>query len=488
MSALLIFPVQAEGPHQEGPDQGLSPVGASTLGDLVWYDANINGIQDDGPTAGLDDVIINLYRDDGDAIFEPNGDDGSPYKVARTGDDSSTSSVEHGWYDFINIPAEGVIYWVSIAESNFEPGGTLEHYVYTGHLGVSSYSGDEPRLVYLADAVVDYNDADFGFTKAEIELIVTAGDAADGQALAVATNEKVTLTYKLTNVGDTYLANAKITSDNGTPDDDSDDTLICTISKPLAPNDSETCTSEETIDHDITINAKATANPVTSSGSDLPGNDAQASDDATIVLNRIAIGNRVWDDASGSPFNRLNGKMDSDERGIGGVTVQLYRDNGDGHCDPATDNKVAETSTDPRGYYTFLNVAPGSYCVAIPSNIIDAILGKAKITKSDNHHPDSSDEMDSQGNDGILQGNFYITNIFDATPNGQQHTTDLGDPQDYDDASAYMTIDFGFAKSDASAVQLATFRARDGRHLFGSLGWLIVGFFGLAAFAWRAKR
>ncbi len=46
------------------------PTGESSLGDLVWNDANNNGAQDVGEV-GINEVKITLYVDDGDGIFNP---------------------------------------------------------------------------------------------------------------------------------------------------------------------------------------------------------------------------------------------------------------------------------------------------------------------------------------------------------------------------------------------------------------------------------
>ena len=55
-----------------------------------------------------------------------------------------------------------------------------------------------------------------------------------------------------------------------------------------------------------------------------------------------------------------------------GVTVNLYRDNGDGSFDPASDAAaMASKTTDANGRYTFAGVAAGTYFVQIapPSDL-----------------------------------------------------------------------------------------------------------------------
>ncbi len=146
--------------------------GISTLGDFVWFDENGNGIKDEdgvGPDwrdSGIDGVLINLYIDNGNAIFEPGSGD-TLEKSMTTGDNPSTSEIEHGWYDFTDL-GTSLGWWVEVADSNFDHGGPLEGYEYTGNNAPNAYNGPEPRFVYLNDGVINYDDADFGYTLKDI--------------------------------------------------------------------------------------------------------------------------------------------------------------------------------------------------------------------------------------------------------------------------------------------------------------------------------
>jgi len=146
-----------------------NPGGISTLGDFVWFDEDGDGYKD-GITEwgdyGIDGVLVNLYLDDGDRVFEPGTDD-ELRKSMTTGDNPGTPGKEHGWYDFTEL-GDHLGWWVEIADSNFEHGGPLEGYTYTGDLGLDPYSGSEPRYVYIPDTLTDYNYADFGYTLKDI--------------------------------------------------------------------------------------------------------------------------------------------------------------------------------------------------------------------------------------------------------------------------------------------------------------------------------
>ena len=152
--------------------------GTNTLGDYVWFDENGDGIQNEGPEwgdEGIDGVLINLYIDNGDASFNPGT--GSGYdtleKSMTTGDNPNTSETEHGWYDFTDL-GDGLGWWVEIADSNFEHGGPLEGYEYTGENAPSEpNSGPEPRYVRFDTSPIDYNYADFPYT---LKNIVSVGN------------------------------------------------------------------------------------------------------------------------------------------------------------------------------------------------------------------------------------------------------------------------------------------------------------------------
>ena len=355
--ALALF-TQMTVSHAEPPSPN-SPSGASTLGDFVWHDTNVNGVKDESSewgSSGIDGVVVKLYLDDMDGTFEPGADD-TLVGTLTTGDDSSSSATEHGWYDFVNITANGRAYWVEIVDSNFQSGGALEGYVYTGDLGNNVYNGPEPRYVYMGDPIMDYNDADFGYALPDVKIVKTAGSAADGDTEYINSGDDVVYHYTVTNTGETHLSNIVVKDDNGTPNNTGDDFTVCTINGPLAPNASQSCTyTVSNITADVTNIATVTANPTNSSGVDLPGADVTDTDDAVVVL-YASLGDKVWLDAN------ANGVQDGNEAGIDGVTVELYKSDG---------TSAGSTQTANGGQYSFDNLVPGDYYVkfTLPSGYV----------------------------------------------------------------------------------------------------------------------
>ena len=122
-----------------------------------------------------------------------------------------------------------------------------------------------------------------------IQLIKTAGDAADGEVYTTAPGD-VLFTYNVINTGDTYLSDIDVTDDNGTPGDSGDDFVVGTIAGPLAPGALSTLTATIAISSDRTNIGTATGNPTDDTGADIPGQaDVTDSDDAEVVM-EVEIG------------------------------------------------------------------------------------------------------------------------------------------------------------------------------------------------------
>ena len=259
-----------------------APRGQSTLGDLVWLDINLNGRWGAGEP-GIDGVVVQLYSDDGDGEFDPNGADVLLQQMT-TGDNPATLAVEHGWYDF-NVEGNSKLYWVLLTASNFEPGGPLAGLVFTS----AETKGPTPMLVFIYGVVEDYNEADFGYARTSLRLVKTAGNAPDGQPLTLPAPGPVTYTYRVTNTGDTYLINVVITDDNGTLGLPSDDFLVCALAEMLAPGATSSCSHTTTILGDRINVALATGQPADAFGIEFSGDPAFDSDDATVIIGTVSM-------------------------------------------------------------------------------------------------------------------------------------------------------------------------------------------------------
>ena len=128
----------------------------------------------------------------------------------------------------------------------------------------------------------DEDDAVVQGVQPAIQIIKTAGGAADGAALYVGPGFEVVYAYEVRNTGDTHLGDVTVT----------DDILgaVGSITGPLAPGDSTTFYATSAIPASVTNLGSVTANPVDAGGADLPGiADVTDDDDAVVLVAFLSI-------------------------------------------------------------------------------------------------------------------------------------------------------------------------------------------------------
>lgn len=131
-------------------DFGVFPSTYYSIGNRVWLDtgagANTNNGVHDADEAGIQTVIVNLYRDD--------NTDGIPDSLTTV---ASTTTDANGYYLFDGL-AEGN-YIVSIAPQNFNTGGVLLGYSTTAQANAndSDANDDEDNVSDHQSAVIDAN-------------------------------------------------------------------------------------------------------------------------------------------------------------------------------------------------------------------------------------------------------------------------------------------------------------------------------------------
>jgi len=108
----------------------ITPFGTLAIGDRVFVDANNNGLFDVPGEVGINGVIMELRQDDGDLLFNPAAD---PLVMM-------TSTQSGGFYAFTGLQPGN--YWVSLAASNFLPGGVLQGFTSSTGPGVSADPND----------------------------------------------------------------------------------------------------------------------------------------------------------------------------------------------------------------------------------------------------------------------------------------------------------------------------------------------------------
>jgi uncharacterized repeat protein (TIGR01451 family) len=162
----------------------------SSVGDFVWLDTNVDGLQDPGEP-GLTNVTVTLY-------------DGASNVV-----DTTLTGV-NGYYQFTNlVPAIYFIGFTSPAGYFFtlRDQGTNDAVDSDADLTTGStapfpiyYGGNNQTL-----------DAGLWAGSPSIEIVKTAGTAADGAIWYVTLNTDVVYTYAIRNGGNTYLSGVTVT-------------------------------------------------------------------------------------------------------------------------------------------------------------------------------------------------------------------------------------------------------------------------------------
>jgi uncharacterized repeat protein (TIGR01451 family)/fimbrial isopeptide formation D2 family protein len=135
----------------------------------------------------------------------------------------------------------------------------------------------------------------------DIELIKTAGDAADGEVFAT-TPGPVTYTYEVTNEGPLALSDVTVTDDAGTPADTSDDYEAACPRTTLAVGESMTCT--------FTIDVLTdTVNVAVARGVTAEGNPVEDDDDAEVVVLEFGLLIDKTNDAPLEPLELPDGTI-----------------------------------------------------------------------------------------------------------------------------------------------------------------------------------
>ena len=322
-------------------DVDFSYRGTGSIGDFVWYDANFDGIQNDGPLSGLESVTVLLAGDiDGDTTIDYT-------TTAPTGTDGS--------YSFDNLL--GGSYTISIETATL-PGGSA-NWRQTFDLDDSTgpfTTADSAEATDLGinGAALDRTDVDFGYT----------GNSSIGDTIFFDADNSGDETAGDTGITDVQVTLSADINGDGTLDfswTDISDASGLYLFENLPTFDSYT----------------VTVNPINLPPGTVPTYDLDGIDTENIVRgitlgvaeDRLdvdfgyfssgtgSIGDTVWYDAD------ADGVLDASEQGIAGVDLTLTGDiTGDGLNDISF-----STTTDENGIYQFTELLPGDYTVTVDS-------------------------------------------------------------------------------------------------------------------------
>ena len=342
----------------------LVPEQTATIGDRVWIDANGDGIQD-ANEVGLSGVTVTLKNSNGNVVATKTTDGNGSYLF---------TDVVPGTYTVVFTAPTDWTFTTKDAGSNDAADSDANA---AGSVSVTVAAGADDRTIdaglKLADGV------------AAIQIVKTAGNAPDGTTLRTDTiGEPVTYTYKVTNIGRTYLKDVVVT----------DDKLgdIGTVTGLLAPGASATLTKTAAISVDTTNIGTATGTPCDDNGTILDTDNVSATDTAVVDVpdEPASIGDRVWIDLNG------DGVQDPGEPGLTGVIVTLQ---------DSTGADLATTMTDENGNYLFTDVTPGDYTVTFAPT-----QTWWKVTEKD---AGGNDAADSDIDDAGVTDTFTLVSLVD---------------------------------------------------------------------------
>ncbi|WP_322494448.1 SdrD B-like domain-containing protein, partial [Chloroflexus sp.] len=453
----------------------------ASLGNLVWFDRDANGVQNGGDETGISGVTVRLYRDDdgtagpsaGDSLIATATTNGSgiygfnylipannyylvfdlPTGYVRSprdqgGNDATDSDPDRtngatalitlvagqndqtwdaGLYQLVNL---GNRVWNDVNNNGQLDGGesgidgvTVNLYYDTNRNGAIDPAENTPVATTTTSGGGFYAFANLDPGNYLVEI--PASNFAAGGALGPS---------------GTMPAFRSSTGINGS--------ATGPYEGALTP-DPDNVDNDDNGDTDGSGNVRAAL--ITLRSQDEPTDDGDGNNGNLTVdfgfFRPLALGNFVWHD-----YNN-NRTVDTGEPGINNVTVQLYRDtNGNGIYDAVTDTLVATTTTAGGGLYRFDNLVPGDYLVVIPASNFNASGALRFFRSSDGGNAadstgtsDPDNDVDNDDN-GIGPNVGVVTGVaIDRVASRAVTLSVNGEPTAEDgDSNTNLTVDFGF--------------------------------------------
>jgi choice-of-anchor A domain-containing protein/uncharacterized repeat protein (TIGR01451 family) len=308
-----------------------TPPCMNKIGDFIWHDSNVNGIQDAGEL-GIPGVVVELLQ--GTTVI------------------ATTTTDVNGKYLFINLP--NGTYGVRVAASNYITGGALystaqiKWYTTKKKQGTNTAVDSDANMNEIATTTLNCCDdltIDFGFYKTCVGITKTA------DKLSYKSGDTITYSFLVENCGDIQLHGGI---------DVFDDLLGMTSSNPyhidvLDPGNTYKFTKTYvTSDKDcgqLLNSVRAEGHPVDGSATVISTSSVTVTVTCTpACLNKL--GDFIWHDTN------LNGIQDAGELGIPGVVVELLQGT----------TVIATTTTDVNGKYLFINLPNGTYGVRVAAS------------------------------------------------------------------------------------------------------------------------
>ncbi|HMV84251.1 MAG TPA: SdrD B-like domain-containing protein [Blastocatellia bacterium] len=440
-----------------------------SVGNLVWKDLNNNGLREVGEM-GVPGVVVELYRDNGDGVFNPATDTLIPAQP------TSTTDANGNWSYTNLLPGN---YFVRVAPSNFQPGGVLAGCLSSepspGGNGDSGLNSPNPAVDGIVTPIIPLtggggggnNPINLGFIPLmNLGNLIWKDVNNNGlrDAGEVGINGVTVQLYRDTNgnnqfdlgvdqlVGTTTStgAGANLGQYAFTDLPPANYFVYVPVSNFVAGGALAGCNSstvdETTPNNDVDNNDNGLPGPaggivtgvVTLTGGAEPTNDGDGSmGNLTVDLGFIPpmnLGNLVWKD------NNNNGQRDAGEPAMDGVVMELFRDaNNNNTFEEAADTLIATQTTANGGLYNFTGLLPGVYFVRVAkSNFsgVGVLIGCLSSTVTATN-PNNDTDNDDNGLDAVPTTNGTVSNAVTLA-------IDSEPTNDGDGNNGNLTVDFGF--------------------------------------------
>jgi protocatechuate 3,4-dioxygenase beta subunit len=328
----------------------------ASLGDYVWHDTTLNGVQDTGEP-GVPSVTVTLYNAADDSVVATTTTDTNGaylFDNLIPGDYYVIFSDLPTGYGFVPVDQGGDDVFDS--DANVTTGRTGNYTLVAGqHIPTVDAGITQTNLLRLGNLVwADYNDngevdtGEPGIAGVTVELM----DGTGTTVLATTTTDaNGNYLFSDLNPGDyvvripasqfgagATLENWSSSSDGGNyepaPDPDTD----------VDNDDNGTLTGAAVQSLPVTLSLLGEPD----ASADTDDTNGNLTVDFGFVPQLASLGNYVWYDSV------RNNIQDSSESGVPGVTVRLL---------DSTGTQIATTTTDASGLYLFDNLVPGTYSV-----------------------------------------------------------------------------------------------------------------------------
>jgi len=403
------------GSHDPTLDMGIVQLAGVRVGDRVWYDDNVNGIQDAGEM-GVAGVTVDLFYVDGTPVLDMNGNLVGPTVTDMQGNYIFDNLPEGNYYvqfDLETLPADSIVTLQDATSSqppapsdqlDSDADPTTGKTATTGNLVTGEKDLTLDMGIYrpasIGDKVWDDLDADGMQDAGEpgIEGVVVELFNADGSPATDINSNPVTTT---TDANGNYLFDELYPGD-----------YYVEFTTPVGYSPSPQDATSDQVDSDSDPFSGQTPITALSSGENDPTWDAGFyKPDPGMVR----IGDRVWYD------DDRDGLQDPGEDGVAGVVVELF-DAADNPVNDIDGNLVGPTFTDMNGNYLFDNLPAGDYYVQFDLGTLpaDSIVTLQDATSP--QRPATSDPLDSDADP--ITGQTATTG--ELVPGEEDLTLDLG--------------------------------------------------------------